>query len=166
MNGYGVLKWWQRKTEVSTRDLFHFHFTLLKSNIDCPVIEPGPQQVVTKPLSHCTAVNIHITLFVCAVGSSCVDICTPVTPGRCRSQWPRGLRRRSAGHSPTVIVGSNPNRGMNVCLLWVLCVCKVEDSLSGWSPVQRSPTDCGASLCDLETSWMRRLWPTGGCYTK
>jgi hypothetical protein len=21
-------------------------------------------------------------------------------------------------------------------------------------------------VCDLETSWMRRLWPTGGCHTK
>jgi len=21
-------------------------------------------------------------------------------------------------------------------------------------------------VCDLETSWMRRPWPTGGCYSK
>jgi len=21
-------------------------------------------------------------------------------------------------------------------------------------------------VCDLETSWMRRPWPTGGCWTK
>jgi hypothetical protein len=34
-----------------------------------------------------------------------------------RSQWPRGLRRRSAGNA-----GSNPAGGMDVCLLWVLCV--------------------------------------------
>jgi hypothetical protein len=28
----------------------------------------------------------------------------------------------------------------------VVC-CQVEVSATGWSPVQRSPTDCGASLC-------------------
>jgi hypothetical protein len=35
---------------------------------------------------------------------------------------------------------------MDVCLLWVLCVCQVEVSATDWSLVQRSPTDCGASL--------------------
>jgi hypothetical protein len=33
--------------------------------------------------------------------------------------------------------------GMDV---YVLCVCEVEDSARGWSLVQRSPTDCAASL--------------------
>jgi hypothetical protein len=41
----------------------------------------------------------------------------------------------------------NPAGGMDVCLLWVLRVCQVEVSATGWSLVQRSPTDCGASLC-------------------
>jgi hypothetical protein len=36
---------------------------------------------------------------------------------------------------------------MNVCLLWVLCVCQVEVSVMGWSLIQRSPTDCVVSLC-------------------
>jgi len=31
----------------------------------------------------------------------------------------------------------------------VVC-CQVEVSATSWSLVQRSPTDCGASLCDLE----------------
>jgi len=35
----------------------------------------------------------------------------------CRSQWPRGLRRKSA-----VIVDSNPAGGIDVCLLWLLYV--------------------------------------------
>ena len=26
------------------------------------------------------------------------------------------------GRSPAEIVGSNPTRGMDICLLWVLCV--------------------------------------------
>ena len=33
----------------------------------------------------------------------------------------------------------------------VVC-CQVEVSATSWSLVQSSPTDCGASLCDLETS--------------
>jgi hypothetical protein len=61
-----------------------------------------------------------------------------------QSQWPRGLR-----------LGSNPTWGMDV----FCCECCV---LSGRGLVQRSRTDCGASLCDLETSSMRRPWPTGG----
>jgi hypothetical protein len=36
--------------------------------------------------------------------------------------------------------------------LWVSLCCQVEVSATSWSLVQRSPTDCGASLCDLETS--------------
>ena len=31
------------------------------------------------------------------------------------------------------------------------------------SLVQRSPTECDVSLCDLETSRMRRPWPCLGC---
>jgi len=37
----------------------------------------------------------------------------------CRSQWPRGLRRRSAGRSPDEIVGSNPTGGA-----WMLVCCE------------------------------------------
>ena len=63
------------------------------------------------------------------------------------SQWPRCLRSRSVA-ARLLILSSNPTGGMDVCLLWVL-----SDS-----------TDCGASfcVCDLQTSWMRRSWPTGG----
>jgi hypothetical protein len=35
---------------------------------------------------------------------------------------------------------------MDVCPLWVLCIFQVEVSATGWSLVQRSPTDCGVSL--------------------
>jgi len=44
----------------------------------------------------------------------------------------------------------------------VVC-CQVEVSATGLSLVQRRPTDCGApKQCDLETSRMRRVWPTLG----
>jgi hypothetical protein len=55
-----------------------------------------------------------------------------------------------------------PHRGHeSLSVVSVVC-CQVEFSATNWSLVQRSPTDCGASLCDLEISWMRRSWPTGG----
>ena len=43
--------------------------------------------------------------------------------------------------------------------------CEVEVSTSGWSLVQRSPTDCGMSECDREASIMRSIWPNEGSYT-
>jgi hypothetical protein len=56
---------------------------------------------------------------------------------------------------------------MDVCLLWVLCVLsgrglcdelitRPEESYRLWCVV----------VCDLETSWMRRPRPTGGCRAK
>ena len=46
------------------------------------------------------------------------------------------------------------------CLSVVIVVCcQVELCDTSWSLIQRSSTKCGAS-CDLETSWMRRPWPT------
>jgi hypothetical protein len=41
----------------------------------------------------------------------------------------------------------------------VVC-CQVEVSATGRSLIQRSPTKCGVSECDLETSTMRRPRPT------
>jgi len=67
-----------------------------------------------------------------------------------RSQWPRGLRRRSA--DPRLLrlwVRIPPGAWM-----FVSVVCwKVEVFATSRSLVQRSPTDCGASLC----VWSRNL---------
>jgi len=41
--------------------------------------------------------------------------------------------------------------------------CQVQVSASGRSLVQRSPTECGVSECDRESSVMRRPWSTRGC---
>jgi hypothetical protein len=39
------------------------------------------------------------------------------------------------------------------CLSLVIVVCcQVEVSVTGWSLVQRSPTECGVSECDREAS--------------
>jgi hypothetical protein len=48
-----------------------------------------------------------------------------------------------------------------LCLGRVVC-CRVEVSACGWSLVQRSPTECGVSECDVATSKMRKPRPTGG----
>jgi hypothetical protein len=53
---------------------------------------------------------------------------------------------RVSGRSPAEIVGSNPAGGMDVC---VVC-CEVEVSATSRSLVQRSPTDCGVSLCVIK----------------
>jgi hypothetical protein len=50
----------------------------------------------------------------------------------CRSQRPCGLRR-GLGPSNTMIVGSNPTRGMNIC---VSCVVLCRGHASVWSHVQ------------------------------
>jgi hypothetical protein len=58
------------------------------------------------------------------------------------------------------IGGSNPTGGMALCLLWVLCLVQVEVPATGGSLVRRSPTERGASECDLVTSKMRRPTPS------
>ena len=85
----------------------------------------------------------------------------------CRSQWPHGLRRRSAAARLLRSWVWIPPSGMDVCPLWVSCV------LSGrglCDELITSPKEsyrlCSFVMCDLETSWMRRPWPTGGCCAK
>jgi hypothetical protein len=97
-----------------------------------------------------------------ALGQLCVLVLRFCTGPR----GPRSLRLRSAAACLLRLWVRIPPEGMDVCLLWVLCVVQVEVSATDWSLIQRSPTDCGASECDLETSWMRRPWPTGGNSTK
>jgi hypothetical protein len=68
-----------------------------------------------------------------------------------------------SGRSLAGIASSNPQGCMDVCLLWVLCVLsgrdlcdelitRPEESYRLWCVV----------VCDLETSWMRGSWSTGG----
>jgi hypothetical protein len=80
----------------------------------------------------------------------------------CRSQWPRGLRRRfAAARLLRSWVRIPP--GAWVFVVSVVC-CQVEVSATSWLLVQRSPTRLWCVVvCDLETSWMGRPWPTLGC---
>jgi len=84
----------------------------------------------------------------------------------CLSQWPRGLRRGSAAARLLGMWVRIPPRAW----MFVSCECCVlsgrglcvglttrpEESCRLWCVV----------VCDLETSWMRRPWLTGGCCAK
>jgi hypothetical protein len=61
------------------------------------------------------------------------------------------------------MVGSNLAEAWLSVLASVVC-CQVEVSELGWSPVQRTLTECGVFECDTEVLTMRRLWPAVGCY--
>ena len=65
----------------------------------------------------------------------------------CRSQWPRGLGRRSTAARLQRSWVRIP-RGSWMSVVSVVC-CQVEVSATSWSLVQRSCTDFGASLCVL-----------------
>ena len=92
----------------------------------------------------------------------CTDMSFCVVYSNCRSLWPRGLRRRSA---TTRQLGSWV-RIPPGAWTFVYCDCCV---LSGKGlsdglithPVEYYRLWC-VVVCDLETSWMRRPWPTGG----
>ena len=67
-----------------------------------------------------------------------------VSESYCRSQLPRGLRRRSAAaRLLRSWVRIPPGAWIFVCCE----CCRVEVSATSWSLVQRSPTDCGMSVC-------------------
>ena len=71
-------------------------------------------------------------------------------PGTARSKsW-------VCGPSLAGIAGSNPVGGMDMSLASAV-FCQVEVSASGWSLIQRSPTECGVSEGDREASIIRPL---------
>jgi hypothetical protein len=74
----------------------------------------------------------------------------------CRCQWPRGLRCGSAVARLRRSRVRIPPKPL-VPFSCVLC-CQVEISATGWSLVQRSPTEC-LSECDIETQTMSSPFP-------
>jgi len=83
----------------------------------------------------------------------------------CRSPWRHLLMR---GSFAVRLLGFRvlipPGHGC-LSLESVIC-CQVEVFTSGWSPVQTSPTECGACECDREASTERITWATRGCRAK
>jgi hypothetical protein len=62
------------------------------------------------------------------------------------------------------IAGSNPTGGMDVCLLWVLCVVRQRSLRRAYHSSRGvlQSVVC-VSECDREASIMRRPWSTRGC---
>jgi len=83
-----------------------------------------------------------------------------------RSQWPRDVRSRSVAASLLrQWVRIPPRAWMSVC-----CECCVLSSGGTCDELITRPEEsyrlwC-VVVCDLETSWMRRPWPVGGCCAK
>ena len=85
---------------------------------------------------------------------------------RHRSQWPRSLRLRSAAACLLRMwVRITPGVWTFICFeccmlsgrrLWDELITRPEESYRLWWVV----------VCNLETSWMRGPWPTGGCRDK
>ena len=75
-----------------------------------------------------------------------------------RSQWPPGLRRGSAA-ARSWDCGFESRWGHGCLSVVIVVCCQVVVSASGWSLVQRGPTECGGSECYHEFSIMRRLNP-------
>ena len=100
---------------------------------------------------------VNIRTFCCAA-TSFVELKAAL----CRSQWPRGLRRSSAAaRQLRVWVRIPPGAWMSVCCklrafsargLFDELLTRPEESYRLWCVV----------MCDIEMSWMRRPWPTGG----
>jgi hypothetical protein len=98
----------------------------------------APESLALSYFNHSVYVFIIRFIFVLTFCMFCFLFCG-------LSQWPRGLRRRSAAER---LLGSwvqIPRGGMDICLVECLC-CQVEVSATGRSFVQRSPTDCGVCL--------------------
>jgi hypothetical protein len=83
-----------------------------------------------------------------------------------RSQWPRGIRHGSAvARLLRSWVWVPPGTWMSVC-----CECCVLSGRGLCDELITLPEEpyrlwC-VVVCDLETSWMRRPWPIGGCRAK
>ena len=85
---------------------------------------------------------------------------------KCRFQWPRGLRRRSAAARLLKLWVRIPQ----VAWMSICCECCVLSSKDLCDETITRPEESYRTwcvvVCDLETSWMRRPWPTGGCRVK
>ena len=87
-----------------------------------------------------------------------------------RSQWPRGLRCGSAADRLLELQVRNLPEGALVSVCCVCCVMSGRGLCNGaFIRPEKSYRVWLVVMCDLETSWMRGPWPTGGrgcCFAK
>jgi hypothetical protein len=80
-----------------------------------------------------------------------------------RFQWPRGIRSGSAVAGLLELRVRFPSEA-GIFVSSECCVLSGIRLATGWSLIQRSPTECGVSECDREALILRRTWTTGGCW--
>jgi len=105
-------------------------------------------------------INIQITVQKCMI--KLYSINSEYTNTLCRSQWPRGLRRRSAAVRVLRLwVRIPPGAWMFVC-----CECCVLSDRGLCDELITRPEESyqlwGVVVCDPETSRMRKPWPALG----
>jgi hypothetical protein len=71
----------------------------------------------------------------------------------------KGLKKQYKNGSK----GKTPGQTKKTCIFKCCVLSSREVSVTVWSLVQRSSTECGVSECDREASTVRRLWPNRGC---
>ena len=80
-----------------------------------------------------------------------------ITPGSSgwRSQWARVLKHGSTADR-LLELRFESRRGHGCLSVVSVVCCRVEICTTGWSLIQRSPTECGVFECNREASIMRR----------
>ena len=91
-------------------------------------------------------VNSTLNLLYSTQSSHCSNNRFLIINKSCRSQWPRGLRRGSAAARLLRSCVRTHRRHGCLSVVSIVC-CQVEVSATSRPLVQRSSTDCGASLC-------------------
>jgi hypothetical protein len=82
-----------------------------------------------------------------------------------KKSGPSGRELEGVGLRPLAFwdCGFEFRRGHGYLSLVNVVYCQVEVSATSWSLFQRSPTECGVSVCDRVDSIMRRHWPIRWC---
>ena len=114
---------------------------------------------VSTSIFRCLRLNVDLFHVMYCSGSMCVGVTVWFGWGGvvslCRlqgaqgyhlSQWPRGLRFGFAAARMLRMRARIPPGHGSPSVVSVVC-CQLEVSATSWSLAERSPTDCGASLC-------------------
>jgi len=97
-------------------------------------------------ISICLKTALRYTVLILIPVSRTIEIYVSKAV-RSASQWPRGLRRRSAAARLLGLWVRIPPEGHGCLSVVSVGSCEEEDSARGLSHVQGRPTDSGTSLC-------------------
>jgi hypothetical protein len=151
------------------RNIFSFftsgpHVNLSHTAFSRPTLPVCPIQQLSLIYSNSTILSLSVSKFV-TFKSKWNKICrlpnTQIWTAVIKLAGPIVRTIYGAGLWPFACWDSGfESRWRHGCLSLVsgMC-CRVYFSATGWSLVQRSPTECGVSECDLKTSTMRRPMP-------